>query len=71
MKWDKIVWFGHVHRKPTNATVRRINNLEVKGIFKRRGRSKKLWQKQVEIILRHSICDKIVPKGLNIKVRFM
>lgn len=36
-----LKWFVHIHRRPMDAIVRRIN-LEVKGISKRRGRPKEL-----------------------------
>lgn len=44
MKENRLSWFGHIQRRrPTNATVRKINCLEGTGTSRRRERPKKGW----------------------------
>lgn len=41
MRWKRLRWFDHVHRKPIDTLIRRINCLEIRGISTGSGKIKK------------------------------
>lgn len=47
--------FGHVRRRPINATVRKGDSLEIVDTSRGRGRPKRLEQKELNITLRYLI----------------
>jgi Reverse transcriptase (RNA-dependent DNA polymerase) len=49
MRETRLRWFGHVHRRPLDAPVRRVENKESFNQIKRgRGRPKKTWKETIK-----------------------
>ncbi|KAL6517101.1 hypothetical protein OROHE_017807 [Orobanche hederae] len=48
MMENRLRWFGHVRRRPVDASVRRLESWGTSNIVKGRGRPKKTWIKLIE-----------------------
>jgi len=44
---NRLRWFGHVRRKPTNAPVRRVERINLGQVKRAQGRSKKTWMEVI------------------------
>ena len=47
MRENRLRWFGHIQRRPTNASVRKSDVIHIEGNARGRGRPKVTW---IEII---------------------
>lgn len=54
MRENCLRWFGHLDRRPIDATIRRTDFLEVTGTSGLRGRPKNTWIETVRNDLRKS-----------------
>ena len=43
MRENRLRWFGHVRRRPTDASVRRIECIKLGKVKRAQGRPKKTW----------------------------
>lgn len=60
MRENRVRWFDHVQRRFIDATVRRIDRLEVTGASRGGGRRKKTWKELVRNdLMALNLIDKI------------
>ena len=57
MRENRLRWFGHVQRRPTDAPVRRVKRIKLGQVKRAQGRPKKTWMKVTR--------QDIEAKGLN------
>ena len=46
---NRLMWFGHVERRPIDSVVRRVDQIEDSQITRGRGRPRKTIRKDLEI----------------------
>jgi len=56
MRENRLRWFGHVRRRPTDAPVRRVKLIKLGQVKRAQGRPKKTWMEVIQ---------DIKAKGLN------
>ena len=60
MRENRLRWFGHVRRKPTDALVPRAERINLGQVKRAQGRPKKTWMK----VIRQDIEDKSLSEGI-------
>ena len=48
MRENRLRWFGHIGRRPMDASVRRVENIDIEQGKKLRGRPKKTWMEVIK-----------------------
>jgi len=60
MRENRLRWFGHVRRKPTDAPVRRVERIKLGQVKRAQGRSKNTWME----VIRQDIKAKDLNEGI-------
>ena len=47
MRENRLRWFGHVRRRPTDAPVRRVKLIKLGQVKRAQGRPKKTWMEVI------------------------
>ena len=47
MRKNRLRYFGHVRRRPTDAPVRRVERIYLEQVKRAQGRPKKIWMKVI------------------------
>ena len=47
MRENRLRWFGHVRRRPTDALVRRVEHINLGQVKRAQGRPKKTWMEVI------------------------
>ena len=47
MRENRLRWFGHVRRRPTDAPVRRVERINLGQVKREHGRPKKTWMEVI------------------------
>ena len=48
MKENRLQWFGHVQRKPTDAPIWRVERITLGQVKRAQGRAKKTWMQVIQ-----------------------
>ena len=60
MRENRLRWFGHVRRRPTDAPVRRVERIKIGQVKRAQGRPKKTWME----VIRQDIEAKGLSEGI-------
>ena len=60
MRENRLRWFGHVRRRPTDAPVRRVEHIKLGQVKRAQERPKKIWMK----VIRQNIEAKGLSEGI-------
>jgi len=60
MRENRLRWFGHVRRRPTDAPVRRVERIKLGQVKRAHGRPKKTWME----VIRQDIEAKGLSEGI-------
>ena len=60
MRENRLRWFGHVRRRPTDAPVRRVEHINLGQVKRAQGRPKKTWME----VIRQDIEAKGLSEGI-------
>ena len=64
MRENRLRWFGHVQRKPTDAPVRRVERINLWQVKRAQGRPKKTWME----VIRQDIEAKVLKACCSIEM---
>ncbi|GJX60197.1 hypothetical protein Tco_0291587 [Tanacetum coccineum] len=64
MREGRLIWFGHVKRRPQSAPVRRVETIVVDGV-RRRGRPKLRWEDKLKTDLKELLLSEEMTSDRN------
>ena len=59
MRENRLRWFGHVRRRPSDASVRRVEHINLGQVKRAQRRPKKIWME----VIRQDIDAKVLVKA--------
>ena len=51
MRKNRLRWFGHVRRRPTDAPIRRVEHISLGQVKRAQGRPKKTWMEVIRQVM--------------------
>ena len=60
MRENRLRWFGHMRRRPTDAPVRRVERIKLGQVKRAQGRPKKTWME----VIRQDIEAKVLSENI-------